>query len=283
MSPLHLQVLCHIMIGHIFFTGHVPTVVDTEITPKLIPFRISTCCRDCPCTASINIAFHLQIHIVIDCKVIAQTLQVHTASIVIAKVWHDDTARILIRKWEETERYCQRQWHLAHYQVCRTKHHILLWLHLTFGHLQIEVWMIVIIAGGIFSAMHHQRVIIHLFRLICNQIAFALLCDHMANLTLLCLQVIGNLFRLITIIRILKHRQTFPLILYRIQHATRIQRTAIQRHTDIIGCQLQCLIFHLAFAVHICNSIACHQHRVGRAVLHSSVDHLFFLGCSIFL
>ena len=132
-------------------------------------------------------------------------MQIHTTSVVITEVRHDDTAGIGICKWEETEWNSQWQWYFAYYQIGWTKDYIFLGLNLTFGHLQVEMWVVVIIACGIFATMQHERIILHFFCFIGNQKSFALFGYDMANLTLLGLEIVGEFFGFVAVVCIFEY------------------------------------------------------------------------------
>ena len=270
--PLHAQVLRHTIIGHVFLARHVPTIIDAHVTAELIPLHILARGVYRPRAARVNIAPQLQVEVIIDRKIISQPLQIHTAGIVIAEVWHDQSTRILARKRKESKRNSQRQWHLAHHQVGRTCGDETTRLHLRLSHLQIEVRMVMVVAGGIFTALHHQHIALGLFGLIGYHIALALLRHHMANDTLLGLEVIRDLIRLVTIFSVLKHGFAHHLILYRIHLAARKQGAAIHANTYVLRRQFHRLVTQLAIAVHKRQSIARHHHRVLGGVLHACVN-----------
>ena len=270
--PLHAQVLRHTIIGHIFLARHVPTIIDAHISAELIPLHILARGVYRPRAARVNIAPQLQVKVVIDRKIISQPLQIHTAGIVVTKVRHDQSTRILARKRKESKRNSQRQWHLAHHQIRRTCGNETTGLHLRLGHLQIEVRVVVVVAGGIFTALHHQHIALGLFGFIGYHIALALLRHHMANDTLLGLEVIRDLIRLVTILAVLKHGLAHHLILYRIHLAARKQGAAVHANAYVLRRQFHRLVAQLAIAVHKRQSIARHHHRVLGGVLHTCVN-----------
>ena len=249
MRPLNTQVFSHIVIRHIFFTRYIPTIIDRQVALEFISFDVSTSCVYCPSTTCINITRQLQIKIIIDCKIVTNTRHIQSARIIISKIRHYETTRVIIRKWKESKRYRQRQWHISHHQVRRTSRYITTWLHFGFCHLQVKVRMIVIVTSGVFSTCHHQQTIIHFFGSIRYHIALRLFCYRIANKTFLRLQIIVNLTRLITILAFTKNRSTNPLILYRIQNASRIQCTTIHTHTYVLRRQVHILILQFTRAI----------------------------------
>ena len=242
MRPLNTQVFSHIVIRHILFARHIPTIIHRQTTLEFISFDISTSRIYSPSTTRINITRQLQIKIIIDCKIVTNTRHIQSARIIISKIRHYETTRVIIRKWKKSKRYRQRQWHISHHKVRRTCRYITTWLHFGFGHLQVEVRMIMIITSGVFSTCHHQQTIIHFLCFIRYHIALRLFSYRIANKTFLRLQIIVNFTRLITILTFRKNRPTYPLILYRIQNASRIQCTTIHTHAYIFRCQIHLLI-----------------------------------------
>ena len=242
MRPLNTQVFIHIVIRHILFARHIPTIIHRQTTLKFISLDVSTSRIYSPSTTRINITRQLQIKIIIDCKIVTNTRHIQSTRIIISKIRHYETTRVIIRKWKKSKRYRQRQWHISHHQVRRTCRYITTWLNLSLCQLQVEVRMIVIVTSGVFSTCHHQQTIIHFFGSIRYHIALRLFSYRIANKTFLRLQIIVNLTRLITILAFRKNRPTYPLILYRIQNANRIQCTTIHTHTYVLRRQVHTLI-----------------------------------------
>ena len=106
-----------------------------------------------------------------------------------------------------------------------------------------------IITSGVFSTCHHQQTIIHFFGSIRYHIALRLFSYRIANKTFLRLQIIVNFTRLVTILTFRKNRSPYPLILYRIQNASRIQCTTIHTHANIFRRQVHTLILQFSRAI----------------------------------
>ena len=73
--------------------------------------------------------------------------------------------------------------------------------------------VLVIVAGRILSSGHHHLRTSHFLRLVGNDISFALLGHNMPDITLLRLEVIRDLIRLVLVLAVLEDRLTFPLVL----------------------------------------------------------------------
>ena len=115
MRPLNTQVFSHIVIRHILFARHIPTIIHRQTTLEFISFDISTSRIYSPSTTRINITRQLQIKIIIDCKIITNTRHIQSTRIIISKIRHYETTRVIIRKRKESKRYRQRQWHISHH------------------------------------------------------------------------------------------------------------------------------------------------------------------------
>ena len=74
--PLNAEVACLRIVGHVFLPRYIVAKVDTQVAAELIPPNIFRLRPYRPCAAGVDIACNLQIHIVIDGKVITQPAQV---------------------------------------------------------------------------------------------------------------------------------------------------------------------------------------------------------------
>ena len=92
--------------------------------------------------------------------------------------------------------------------------------------------MVVVVTRGILSAGKHHFIAMHLLRLVRDDIAFTLLRHDMPDITLLRLDVIRDLVRLVTVLPVLENRFTFPFVVQRVIYAMRVDKAAVQVHSD---------------------------------------------------
>ena len=222
-------------------------IAHIQATVELIPLPVRTLCRKRPRTLRIDVSQHLDIHIIIDGKVITAVTEIETAVHLITVGRHDKTAAVLTLEREETIGQSQRQRHILHHNMRRTEDHILARMHLRTGQRQIEMRMLGI-TGRIFTVadVHHTRAV----TLTVNGLheALTLLGINILDKRLTRLEVIGNLVRLILIRALLEQRLTLNRT-RGILPARSIHQTAVNTDVNLLGIQLQILVIHLTVTI----------------------------------
>ena len=250
MAPHNLEVLGHGIVGQTLVAclGYLVTGLEQAgiaVALHVIALRIQR-----PRTFGEDVAAHFQVHLVADGEVISTVGQTESAAGVVHIGRHQESRRIAAGEGEEEERHRQRQRHVLDHQIGRSGHHILLGTHLGVSHLHVEVGMLVIVAGGIFTVLHVQFVARALLGVVARHISFALLAHDVADDTPLALEVVADGIGFIGRLPVLEDR----LARYhsqRILHAVGIDGAAVHVHGDDGGCQLGLRIGHLTFAVQV--------------------------------
>ena len=145
-------------------------------------------------------------------------------------------------------------------------------LHFRFRHLQVEVRVLVVVAGRVLATGHHHLVIAQFLRLVGDDISLALRGHGMADITLLGLDVIRDLVRLVFVFSVVKDWLARPFVIQTVIHAPRIDLAAVDVHADVVGRQVHRLIAQLAFAVQERVSALRHHHRVIGLVAHRRLE-----------
>ena len=83
-----------------------------------------------PRALCVDFAQELEVHLVADSEVVASVPKIKSASALITVGWHDESAAVALGEWKETIWDGQRQGHVTHHEMGRTKHHVLARAHL---------------------------------------------------------------------------------------------------------------------------------------------------------
>ena len=126
MTPRNSEVFGNHIIRHILFTGLSHQITRIERTTELITFVVIGLGREAPRTFRENFSQHLQVHIIIDGKVVPTVTQIETTIHFITESRHNETGRITAIKRKETKRNGYRQWNILYHQLSRAEYDILL-------------------------------------------------------------------------------------------------------------------------------------------------------------
>ena len=181
MLPAYAEIGPALVVRHIFLAGYVHAVVDGHVAREMVAPLVFALAGDSPCASGIDVASYLQIGVVAQCEVVSQSLQIQSSLRVVAKLRHDQTARVFVCEGEETEGNSQRQRHIAHNQVGGTRGYVVAGLDFGFGQLQVEMRVVVVIARGVLAAAEHEFVVLHLLGAVRDDISLALFRDHVAD------------------------------------------------------------------------------------------------------
>ena len=277
MRPLDLEVLAHRIVRHSFLTRHIVTVTDVEVAREMVApyiFRLGT---QRPSTFGVDVTEDLHVHIIVDGEIDTTVAEVQTSGEVITKSRHDDSAGIGVGNREEAEGDCQRQRHVANDHIGRTGGNIITGFHFRFGHLEVEMRMLMVVASGVLTTRHHHLVLLGFLGSVGNDIALTLLRHHMADITFLGFDVIGHLVGFVAILSVLEDRLANPFVFRGVIDAMCIDEAAIQVHADILRGQLHVFVLDLTLTVQIGVTVAGHDHRVRGLIVHRSRDAVLFL------
>ena len=102
-----------------------------------------------PGAFGVDLAAQGEVDVVVDGEVVSAVAQVESLVVVFAERREDDAARILFGEWEIAERQGQREGHVGEHHVSGAGHDILVGAHLGARQLEVEVGMLVVVAGGV--------------------------------------------------------------------------------------------------------------------------------------
>ena len=262
MRPADIEVVRLAVVRQFFLAAHIAAVLDADIAVELVPLDVPRLGIDSPCTFGVDVAGYLQVHVVVDSPVVAQPFQEQSSLVLVAERRHDQSGGIRLCEREESERYSQWQRHVAHHQIRRTGGNVFAGFDFRLCHAQVEVRMLMIVAGRIFTACHHHLVAFHFLCLFGYDVPFALLGHDVADESFLRLDVVGYLAGLVTLFAVLEHGFAFPLLGHGVIYAHGIDRRTVGFHTDIFGVQFHCFVVQHALSVQYGSTVAKHDNGV---------------------
>ena len=163
-----------------------------------------------PRALCIDLAKHLQVHIIIDSKIISSISQVKTARRLLTIRRHDKTTLIRMLKREEAVRHSQRQWHIGHHKIRRAKYDALPRLHLITSHFEVKMRMLGITCRILAPIAIHNTATITLC-LVGYHKTLALLSIYIGDKGLASLKVVRHTIWLIRLLTLLKCRLALHL------------------------------------------------------------------------
>ena len=138
-----------------------------------------------------------------------------------------------------------------------------------------------LVAGRILTTHHVQDIPFHLFRSPGGNIPFALLGNHVRDISFLGTEIIPHRLRLILLVALLKQRIA-KLLPDRVESKLSEHDATIHIHLNQFGLQLDILVFDIAFPVKICPVASCHHDRIGRLITDRSIQPGLLLRNRIF-
>ena len=136
--------------------------------------------------------------------------------------------------------------------------------------------MIVLIASRIPSTHHIQDIVVHLFSTAGRHVAFALLRDHIRNVSFFRAEVIAHRLGLILLVAIFEKRIA-EFLPDRVEAESGIHQAAVHIHLDFLGLKFDLLIFHIAFPEQVSPVRPSHDDGVFRLVGNRSVQPCLLL------
>ncbi len=68
----------------------------------------------------------------------------------------------------------------------RSGYNVFAWFNFPFRKAQIKVWMIVVVAGGVFSSGYTKHILVRFLCAVADDITFALLCNCLTDISFFC-------------------------------------------------------------------------------------------------
>ena len=276
MRPSEAEVL------HLHIIGRALVAIDgceetqIEIAGELVSLDIGRSCIDTPRAFGVDFAGEREVHVVVDCKIVTAVAQVEAAVVILAHGGHDDTALVFAAEREVAKRHRDGERHIGEHHIHRTGDDILLWLHLSLCDLEIEVGMLVVVAGGVAAILDVIFIVGHLLGETAGEISLALLGDNILDKTLLRLEIVGHLLRLVFTARVVEHRGSHHLA-GAIGAPDCIHDTGAHIHLNLVGREIDVAIFHHAAAIHERSVFADENQRVFGSEIDRVVEIDLFL------
>ena len=246
-------------------------IAKIEVTREFVAFHIVRLCRHAPRPFGIYLSCNRKVHHVAYGEIISSVAQEEAAVVVLAECREYHSRRVFLAEWEVAERYGNGQWHIGKHHIGRSRHHILSGFHLSLGELQIEVRVLVVVAGGVASVLDVVFIVFHLLGSSAGEITFALLCDYVGDESLLALEVVAHRLRFIFTARVLEHRRTLK-VAHAVGASKRIHLAVVHVHLYFHRLEVNLPIGHLALSIHI-GIIAAEEHqRIFGGEFHAVVE-----------
>ena len=131
------------------------------------------------------------------------------------------------------------------------------------------------VASSILTRSHVNFIVRSLLGFLTHDIPFSLLSNNLIDKTLLTLEVIAHLLRLIRCFTVLKDRQS-GFHTCTIHNTTGINRTTVHIHGNHFGSQFYLFIVHLTLAIQMHQTIH-ENNRVIGFIYHWSIQRLLLL------
>ena len=245
--PVQLEVLRQAIIGKSLVAQTGNQIGGIETARKLIPFPIRRTSRQSPRTFRIDFTGQGQVHIIAQRKIIPAVAQIETTRTFIPESGHDNARRIRARKREETERQTDRiKRDVLKHHIDGTRHDIFLRADFRLRHLDIEMGVIMLVASRIPSPLHIQDIVVHLFGTSGRHITFALLRDHICDISFFRTEIIAHRLGFILLVAIFEKRIA-EFLPDRVEAESGIHQATVHIHLDFLGLKFDLLIFHIAF------------------------------------
>ena len=222
-------------------------VIAVHAAGEFVPFPVVGACRKPPGPFGIYLARKRQIHIVVDGKIISSIVEVEAPLHLVAVRRHDNARGVGLGEGEEGEGEDNREKRdIGNHQPGRSGNHILFGSHLGLGEVQVEVGMVVQVAGGIFGIYHVEGVVGILLRRVGDDMPLSLLGDDVGYKCLAGVEIVAHLFHLIFGTSLCKHRMTELLP----NNRSKVEDdAAVEIHRNLFTLDGQIAIFHVGFTV----------------------------------
>ena len=161
--------------------------------------------RESPAALGVYLAAQGEVHVVVDGEVVTAVAKIESPVEVVAEGGKYDSAGVFFREREVPEGERERERHIGEHHIAGACHHIFLGPYLGLGQLEIEMRMLVVLAGGVFAVFHEESSILGALRLASGEVAVLLLGDDLGDVSPLGLEVILHGLRFIFARFILEH------------------------------------------------------------------------------
>ena len=275
-TPLYLEAgLLHV-VGHILLTVDGILVTGKEGAAVAVAFAVVRSSREPPRPLGVDFAEQLQVHLVVDGKVVAAVAQVEAALHLVAIGGHDEARGIALGEREETVGNSQRQRYVAHNEVGGTEDHVLAWAHLSTRQGDVEVG-VGFVASGVAAVLQEELTRGAALRQFGGQITVLLLRIDLRDKTFLGLEVESHRVTLVLVATHLEYGSA-KFMAQGVERACGMNQRRVEHHEDAVALEVHILILYMRFAIQKGSARAglVGQRVIGR-VLYGSVDAVLAL------
>ena len=181
MAPHHLEVAHAVVVRGSFVAGHGVQEGDVERAAELIAFHIVEVSRESPAPLGVDFAAQGEIEIVVDGEVVTSVAKIESAVEIVAESGEYYSARVFFGKREIAEGEGEGEWNVGEHHVSRSGHDILFGSYLGFGQLEIEMWMFMVFAGGVFAVFYVEGSVLGALGLSSGEVSVLLLGDYFGD------------------------------------------------------------------------------------------------------
>ena len=284
--PLDAEVALLDIVRFAFFARLDVRVLHVETAAVLVTFDVARCGRCLPRTERVEPAAHGQVGVVAQREIVTHVAQEEPLGVFLAIGGHQQT-----RFWphvdrEETLGDAEKvDRHVLHDEVSRPRDDFLARDDLGFGHRQVEVRVVGLVAGRVFAVFDVDRVVGHLLHAPADQPAVALLRCHALDLGLLRGEVVGDRIHRVRCVALGEFGLGDDRFAFeRIGLAVCIDHLVVHVDLHVVGLEVAVLIGDVALVVDIDHLVA---HVVDQRILVLARDRVVeerprFLGLFLF-
>ena len=193
MLPVELEVVLLEEVGFALVADTDVRVVEIQGAVVLVTLHIARHRGCLPRSEGVDTAPDGQVHVLSEREVVAQVTDVESLGRFLAESRHQQTRLGAGTEREETlGQQRKADGNVFQDQVGGTRDHFLAGNHLRLGHRQVEVGVVRLVAGGVFAVLDVDGVVVHLFDVVADQPAVALLSRHAFDFRLFAADVVGD-------------------------------------------------------------------------------------------
>ena len=193
MLPVELEVVLLEKVGFALVADTDVRVVEIQGAVVLVTLHIARHRGCLPRSEGVDTAPDGQVHVLSEREVVAQVTDVESLGRFLAESRHQQTRLGAGTEREETLGQQRKvDGNVFQDQVGGTRDHFLAGNHLRLGHRQVEVGVVRLVAGGVFAVLDVDGVVVHLFDVVADQPAVALLSRHAFDFRLFAADVVGD-------------------------------------------------------------------------------------------
>ena len=268
-APLHLETRLLRIVGHTLVTRPCVLITHEKRTTVFITFVIVARSCQAPRAFCIDLTYQFQVHLVAQGKIVAAVTKIESTGALVSIAGHDETGTVAFREGEEAIRDSERQRHISHHEIGRTKRHVLSRTHLGAGKRNVEIRML-LVARGITAVSQINVSRLRTLRYFASKKAIFLFGISILHDTLFRLEVEGDGVGVISVRAHGKDRPSFDTtLLGTVRRSCGMNERRVKIHPDLVTLQVHVLVFDLC----ITEEFGIFGHRVVDERVVGRVSH----------